>query len=133
MIKANKILGGLLLSMTIVSSAMASSAFYANQASANKSAANNLVRLHNYTHDGYMAYATFESSGQTVNLHLDPFSGGSGRDVINYNINSGDYEVCVNVIRDFDGASVFDSCESSGDINIGPYMLGGKPSVKVTK
>jgi hypothetical protein len=133
--KTTALIGALLLSTSLIGSAFASDAHY-GQSTAKKAAVNGAnysqVVLHNYTHDTYMAYATFQPSGKQTNLHVGEFN--SGTDVITYDVDYPDSTVCFNVIRDFDGAQVFNSCVNSGNVNIGPYLSANKkPNVQVTK
>lgn len=88
------------------------------------------VVLHNYTNDTYSAYATFQSTGQTSYLFID--AAGTPRSTVTYQINYPDYSVCLNVIRNFDGAQVYNNCLYTGNVNLGPYRFRREPVVNVT-
>lgn len=94
------------------------------------------VSVRNYTRDTYMSYATFQNS-RPINLMLGAY--GSGMDIINYDINYPDTFVCLNVIRNYDGANVYSGCLPSGVVSIGLYAsradtsaANSKPEVHVT-
>ncbi|MDR3490638.1 MAG: hypothetical protein P4M12_01180 [Gammaproteobacteria bacterium] len=124
-----KIISSIVLSTCVMSSAMASQGYYGTPKAKTANAANySQVVLHNYTPDTYMAYATFQPTGKTQNL---PLGASYPYNTISYDINYPDNQVCLNVVRDFDGATVFNSCLSSGNINVGPYKSGKTPNVTV--
>ncbi len=142
--KMNKmitVVGALLLSTSLIGSAVASEAYYGQPkqklANTKAAASNSQVVLHNYTYGEYTAYATYQPTGkQEQPFYVGPE--GSGMDVITYDINYPDHEVCLDVVMhnvgpDHHDESVYDDCLSYGNANIGPYMTANKPAVKVVK
>jgi hypothetical protein len=133
-----KLFFAFLVSISLLSTAYASTGYYGSPkklftAKSHMAGGNNgQVVLYNYTSDSYMAYATFKDSNAPLNLALGPAH--SGTDIITYDINFPDYAVCIQVVRDFDNAVVYNDCLSDGNIFIGPYAVGSKkPTVRVTK
>jgi len=133
--KVSKLFLTALSGLVLAGSVYASDAYYGlpkHKATASNSSANaGPVVLYNYTYDSYMTYATFKPSNKPMNLPIGPR--GSGTDILTYDINYPDYQVCVTVVRDFDHATVFSNCESSGNINIGPYANNGTSHLPIVR
>lgn len=132
--KLSKIAAALVISSCIAGTAAASDASYGlpKKSAADAKGTYSTVVLYNYTADNYTSYATFSPSGKQSNLYVGPYR--SGMDIITYNIDYPDTQVCLKIFRNVDQYPVFNSCLSSGNVNIGPYALGSsKPVVNVTK
>lgn len=131
--KLLKALTGLLLCGAMMGSAVASEGYYGapKELNANSPKFSRVV-LTNYTWDTYDSYAEFQPTFSRLKLFLG--RSGSGTHQITYDIHYPDTAICLNIVRQFDGVSVYSGCLTSGTISIGPYANNSKlPSVTVTK
>jgi len=133
----SKIAAALIFGSSFIGVAMASGAHYGlpTKALAASSATNvkgsfGTVVLYNYTSYDYTAYTTFQPSGkQLPSYYVGTYR--SGMDIITFDIDYPDTQVCLDIVRNIDRMEVYKDCSSNGNLNIGPYLLNNKPVVKV--
>jgi hypothetical protein len=131
--KLFKTLTSLVFCGAMMGSAVASEGYYgAPKAVSENSPKFSRVVVTNYTGDVYDVYATFLPTDTTLNLPLLNY--GRREHQITYHIHYPDNRVCLDVVRQFDGANVYSGCLYSGGVNIGPYAANSKlPTITVTK
>jgi hypothetical protein len=74
------------------------------------------VMLINLTHENYMAHSLYRGTGQEYSLPL--LAAGTSQDRILYPISYPVYDVCLDVIRQSTGLSIFQDCLAYGTIYI---------------